>query len=302
MALTYGIGLGGTTTAADFAGAFHALFGDGVTEYGTQFNILINGFSVTLYSGYAMAAGYWLENDEPAQILLGASGNRDDRTDALAVRVNYGERKAEVAVLKGIDAAALRADPSPIRDSEGYSIILYLISVRRGVSTLTPADVEDVRGDTTLCGHILPLSGISGSVLYIYNFLVSGIDERVAAIVAQSNALIAKAAAEILALEQAAEKAGGIPQIGELYTGRLPPRLAGEWLLCDGGDVPAAYPTLSALLDGVLPDICKTTDRYRTYIYCGPEEDTTPDGYLIYQPDGSAAYETADGKIYCCLR
>lgn len=269
MALSYGIGLGGTTTAVDFAGAFHALFGDGVTEYGTQFNLLINGFSMTLYSGYAMAAGYWLENDEPTQIMLGASGNRDDRTDALAVRVNYTERKAEIAVLKDIDAAAIRADPTLIRDSDGYSIILYLISVRRGVSTLTPADVEDVRGDTALCGHIMPLSRIAGSVLYIYNFLTSGIDERVDAIVAQSNVLIAKAAAQILAMEKEAEKAGGIPEIGELTQCRRSPTPADEWVLCNGGAVPASYPALNELLDGTLPDICTATDRYRTWIYAG---------------------------------
>lgn len=269
MSLKCGFALGEKTAAADFAGAFHALFGDGVTEYGTRFNLLINGFSVTLYSGYAMAAGYWLENDEPTQIMLGASGNRDDRTDALAVRVNYGERKAEVAVLRDIDAAAIRADPSLVRNSGEYSIILYLISVRRGVSTLTPADVEDVRGDTTLCGHILPLSRIAGSVLYIYDFLTSGIDERVDAIVAQSNALIAKAAAQILALENAAEKAGGIPEIGELTQRRRNPDPADEWVLCDGGTVPASYQALSAMLDGTLPDICTATDRYRTWIYGG---------------------------------
>lgn len=272
MSLSCGFGLGGTTIAADFAGAFHALFGDGVTEYGTQFNLLINGFSVTLYSGYAMAAGYWLENDEPTQIMLGASGNRDDRTDALAVRMNYGEHKAGVAVLRDIDAAAIRADPSLIRDSDGYSIILYLISVRRGVSTLTPADVEDVRGDTALCGHILPLSRIAGSVLYIYDFLTSGIDERVDAIVAQSNVLIAKAAVEILALEKSAEKAGGIPEIGELTQCRREPSPANEWVLCNGETVPPAYPALSAMLDGTLPNVSTETDRYRTYIYGGAPE------------------------------
>lgn len=300
MSLSCGFGLGGTTTAADFAGAFHALFGDGVTEYGTQFNLLINGFSVTLYSGYAMAAGYWLENDEPTQIMLGASGNRDDRTDALTVRVNYGERKAELAVLKDIDAATIKADPTLIRDGDGYSIILYLISVRRGVSTLTPADVEDVRGDTALCGHIMPLSRIAGSVLYIYNFLTSGIDERVDAIVAQSNALIAKAAAQILALEKAAEKAGGIPEIGELTQCRREPSPADEWVLCNGNPVPARFPALRALLEGTLPDICTTYDRYRTYIYGGePQAVTVFDGFA---PKDATALVTADEKIYQVAR
>lgn len=300
MALSCGFGLGRTTTAADFAGAFHALFGDGVTEYGTQFNLLINGFSVTLYSGYAMAAGYWLENDEPTQIMLGASGNRDDRTDALAVRVNYGERKAELTVLKDINTAAIKADPALIRDSNGYSIILYLISVRRGVSTLTPADVEDVRGDTALCGHIMPLSHIAGSVLYIYNFLTSGIDDRVDAIVAQSNALIAKAAAEILALEQAAEKAGGIPGIGELYMGRRNPTPAGEWMPCNGNPVPARFPALRALLEGTLPDICTTYDRYRTYIYGGEPQAVTAFGG--FAPKDSTVLITADEQTYQVAR
>lgn len=269
MALSYGFGFGNMTTAADFAGALHALFGDGVTQYGTKFQVTINGFSITLYSGYAMAAGYWLENDEPTQVILSPSGNREDRTDALAVRVDYIERKAELAVLKDINPAEISSDPSIIRGGESYSILLYLINVRRGVTSLSSADVTDVRGDTTLCGSIRPLSSVAGSVIYIYDFLTGGIDDRLAALVEKSNALISRAAAEVARLDYAARNAGGIPEIGELTTCRRSPRPATEWVLCNGEDVPAEYPALSELLGGTLPNISQASDRYRTYIYGG---------------------------------
>lgn len=269
MSLTYGFCLDADTTmynSAQFSDAFHAVAGDGVTLQGTQLEATINGFAVTVGSGYALSAGRWLENDEPLTIPIGPSSNNDDRTDALVVRVDYTTRKASLEVLVNVDVLKL---PGELRNTAEYSIILYLIHIRRGATTLTPEDVVDLRSDSDMCGDVLPLSAIAGDVLYIYQFLTSGIDQEVARILGLSQALVAKGNAAIARLDKEIEVLGGKPEIGELLTARNNPTPEAEWLLCNGAAVPAGYPALSALLGGTLPEISTAADRYKTYIYAG---------------------------------
>lgn len=250
--------------SAQFSDAFSSVVGDGVTPHGAQMAVTINGFTATVASGYALAAGRWICNDEPLRITIKASGNNEDRTDALVVRVNYENRKAALEVLVDIDPDKLTED---YRNEREYSIALYFIRVRRGSTALTPDGITDVRADPDLCGMVVPLSAISENVLYIYNFLLSGIDKEVARILALSQKVVDRASAEITKLDAAIRQAGGGPGIGELQTVRSPP--VSGWLLCDGGPVPEQYSALSTMLNGVLPNISRAEDRYRTYIYAG---------------------------------
>lgn len=267
MSLTYGFCLDDLSSmynSAQFSDAFHSVVGDGITPQGTRLTVTVSGFTVTVGSGYALASGRWLSNDEPLVMTIRPSGNNDDRTDALVVRVNHKARKVALEILVDIDSDKL---PSVVRDENEYSIILYLIRIRRGVTTLTPEDVTDKRTNPDLCGTMVPLSTVSEDVLYIYNFLLSGIDKEVARIISLSQAVVDKANEEIEKLGSSIQNAGGGPQIGELQTVRSPP--VSGWLLCDGGPIPAEYPALSGILDGVLPNISGPEDRYRTYIYGG---------------------------------
>lgn len=267
MSLSYGFCLDELSSmydSAQFSDAFHAVAGDGITPSGARMSVNVSGFTVTVGSGYALAAGRWLENDEPLQMTINPSDDNDDRVDALAVRVNYASKKAWLEVLTNVDVDKL---PSEFRTNEDYIIILYLIRVRRGVTSLTPEDVTDKRADPDLCGTVTSLSSISGNVLYVYDFLLSGIDKRVARIISLSQEVVNKADEEIAKLDAAIQKVGGGPQIGELRTVRRPPTPG--WLLCDGSTVPDGYPVLSELLGGTLPDISNPDDRYRTYIYGG---------------------------------
>ena len=266
MSLTSGFALRDTDNSKDFADALYNVAGDGVTPQGGRFNLSVNGFTASLSSGYALAAGRWVENDEPFPLYIPPPGNNEDRVDAIAVRVDYEARKASLEVLLDVDPVAIKANPSLLRDDGQYVVVLYLIRVRRGVTALTPDDVIDLRDDVDLCGRVLPLSAIAGDVIYIYGFLTGGIDAEVARLVSLSNAVVAKADAAIAQLDAEIQQADGGAEIGELMTSRRPPSETG-WLLCDGGAVPAAYPTLSAMLDGTLPDI--PGDRYKTYIFAG---------------------------------
>lgn len=254
MSLTYGFALRPTDNSADFSNAMKAVFGNGITIEGGQFALTVNGFTVTLSAGYALAAGRWIENDEPLPLTIGPPKRNDDRVDAISVRVDYDERKATLEVLADIN-------PEDIQASDGL-LPMYLIHVRRGVTSLTPNDVTDVRGK-----RVVPLSAIAEKVLYIYNFLISGIDAEVAHIVNLSNQVAQKADTAIAELEEEIQKAGGTAGIGELIVSRNPPKPCLEWLLCNGGDVPGEYPALSEALGGTLPNI--PGDRYETYIYGG---------------------------------
>lgn len=280
MALSYGFALRPADNSAEFSNALHSIIGDGVTQQGGRVGVTVNGFTLTVSTGFAFAAGRYVENDEPYRMTIQPAGNNDDRTDALVARVDYAERKATLEILVGIDPAAIRADPSILRNDDEYSVFLYFIHVKRGATSLAPNDVTDLRDDKALCGRALPLSAISGKVLYVYNFLLSGIDKEVARIVELSDKVCAAADVEISKLDDAIKKAGGTAEIGELITTRKAPAPENEWVLCDGGNVPVVYPALSALLRGTLPDISRFYDRYRTYIYGG-----TPSGPVPPKPE-----------------
>lgn len=268
MSLKYGFSLSATDNSADFSDALNAVTGDGITPQGGKLAAAVNGFTINLSSGYALAAGRYLENDEPYPMTIGPPLNNRDRTDALAVRVDYEARKAALEILKDVDLSEIRKDPSVLRNGEQYCILLYLIQVRRGASSLSPEDITDLRDDRHLCGRVVPLSDIAGNVIYIYNFLNGGIDTEVSRLIGLSNIVIAKANAAILELEKTIKLAGGKAEIGELMISRHAPEESG-WLLCNGSAVPAAYPILSAMLGGELPDISEAVDRYKTYIFGG---------------------------------
>ncbi len=294
MSLTYGFCLGEISSlydSAQFADAFHAVIGDGITPHGYQMAAAVNGFTVTIGTGYAFSAGRWLLNDEPLSLTVNGSGDHDDRTDAVVARVDYPGRRASLEVILGADPDKL---PSELRSSEEYSIVLYIIHIRRGAASLQLGDITDLRANPDMCGTVLPLSAASRDVLYVYNFLQSGVEERIGCIMDLEQAAKEKAEREIAQfiarsdkklsdfrertesdlsdLNSSVQRLGGGPKLGDLRIACNPP--GPRWLLCDGGAVPAEYPELSALLGGTLPNISKEASRYGTYIYAGDASKT----------------------------
>lgn len=284
MALTCGFGLGELGTeynSRQFSDAIRQISGDGVCVMGGKLEMIISGFAVKLSTGYALTAGRWIENDEPFLLMIPPSGSHEDRVDAVVANVDEETRKAALEILSGVDPAA---------PPDGT---LYLIHIKRGAAFLTAENVTDIRQ------YVIPLSELSAGALRVYEFLASGIDREVARLMALSEKLVDKADAAIAELDAEIQRLGGGPGLGELMTARRKPVPAAGWILCDGGDVPRAYPELSALLGGKLPDI--PGERYPTYIYGGTpmSEDEL---HYPYVPSGSDGYVTADGEIYCCLR
>lgn len=266
MALSYGFCLDGIDslyTSAQFSEAFQAVFGDGICVYGRQFELAeILNFTVTIGTGYAIAAGRWLENDENLALTLTPSSNYEDRYDAVAIRVDYEARKVSLEILADVDPTA------PPRNEKEYCIFLYVIFVKRGATVLSADDITDVRADQTVCGYIKPFSDISSDVEYIYTFLRSGIDEDVARILARGQEVIDYAEGVIVDLDAKISAVVGTA-IGDTTTSLTRPLPNREWLLCDGASVPPEYPELSILLGGTLPNLSPEDDRWKTWIYAG---------------------------------
>lgn len=301
MSLTFGFCLGESGTkndSAQFSDAFHAVFGDGITLYRNQFSITLNGFSTSLAPGYAVAAGRWLKNEDSHTLTLPTAGNTRDRWDALAARVDYAARKVSLEVLVDVDPGALRADQSAVRGEDSYSLILYFIHVRRGATTLAPDDVTDVRGEENLCGYLLPLAQAAEKVLYVYEYLVSGLDLRLEELMDRGAKAIRTGDRAIAYLDRQAEEVTG-NALGDVLLSAVQPTPQRNWLLCNGAAVPEGYPALSELLDGVLPNLPQEDGRLRAWVFGaekrtytgGHEEDT----YLVKVPVTPAGGGTVSG-------
>lgn len=300
MSLDYGLCLGAEDreyTAEEFCSALHAVFGDGICKYGAGFGLTLGGFDLNISTGYAAAAGRYVKNTDTFTATLGPSSNTEDRYDALAVRVDYPGRRAALEVLQNVDPDAIRADPVLVRNSTEYCVILYFIHVRRGATTLSPNDVEDVRSDGGLCGNVVPLAEASGNVLYIYRYLTEGIDEKAGQLIQDSERILQKAADAVERIDAILEDKGITPVIGEVRTAVEKPLPDDEWLLCSGGTVPPEHIGLMIVIGGTLPDIQMQDGRVKAYMYAGNSSGDIPEGMcLIYASPNDIAYGKISGS------
>lgn len=272
MSLSCGFGLGKEDTeytSAQFSDAMSAFTGNGITTYGKQFSLTVNGFTATINTGYSLISGRYIENDESRPLSIPLPSNYGDRTDAIVLSVNYEEREISVEVISGVDELAVRQDPSILRQNGKYCCVLYFIHIRRGSTSIDTKDIVDVRGDKKLCGWIYPLSMLTKRILHVYRYATTGVDEDLNRVVNAANQLVVRSDQAISAVQEQIKNLSAGYEIGELMSLRGTPEPANEWLLCDGSAVPEEFGELNIALKGNLPNISRATDRYRTYIYGG---------------------------------
>lgn len=259
MAITYGFCLGPDNTmytAGEFSEAFGKAFGDGVCEWGRRFETDVNGLALSVGTGYGLAAGRWVCNDEPLQIAVRPGPSHADRTDLLALQADRPARKATLALLPDTGPDNLPAEP--------YTVPLYSLHVKRGATSLLPGDLTDLRT------FVPPLSAVSADALRAYNFVTGGIDQEIARILGLGQQIIDKGTAAIEHINTVIESQNAGPGLGELQTSHSRPAPISQWLLCDGSPTPALYPVLAALIGDKLPRIVPRDPRFPTYIFAGP--------------------------------
>lgn len=283
MALTYGFCLGeqgSLTPSSEFAETFRALIGDGVCPFGSRFELTADDtMYLTIGTGFALVAGYWLKVDEATPIRVSPSHNNYDRYDAVVVRLTKSLRKVELLVAEGIPAGVPQ-EYSPLRTEDIYEIVLYNVFVGMGVSSIGLSKVEDVRTNTSLCGYVMPMDQVASGVIRVYEYLMgNGVDQKVQDILLEAQRIQKKAQAQIGVVEnrvsqtlksmEAAMSAASVsPLVGEisqLHEDLVPP----DYLLCDGSTIPSKYSDLISLIGPTLPNIPLPDSRFKTWIYAG---------------------------------
>ena len=183
-------------------------------------------------------------------------------------RANIPEKSLSLVVVQG-KASAFPSPYVPTRNSDLYEIVLCSILVRMGTTQILPEDLTDTRGDSSLCGIISPLSEVANQIIYVDQFLKSGIDQEVDRLEKLAESIMDKANDTIGSIEQIMNKANVSSRVGDVKTLHGDPP-SPSWLLCDGSNVPSSYPELMRLLsDGKLPNIQWTDSRFKSYIYAG---------------------------------
>lgn len=268
--LSYGFCLGeenSKSNSADFSGAFRALLGDGVCKgYGDEYAVLsTTSRDITLETGFALVGGRWAENDEEMTLTVAVPDNKYDRYDAVILRSDTVAKTVAPVVVTG-RASVFPRQYEPVRNDAVYEIVLCHIFVPLGSTQVLPEHIIDTRPNKDICGIIESFATVANQISYIYNFLTSGIDERVQDLIDKSNNIILDGEDVIAAIEQATALAGIKTEVGEIqFLATVP---ADGWLECNGQEVPQEHPELLALMERT-PNIHYGNENITAWIYAG---------------------------------
>lgn len=279
MALSYGFCLDEPDklySSKDFSDAFQAVFGNGITDFGSQFSLSVSdGFDISIGPGYAMVQGRWVKNDDSINLTIQPSSNNKDRYDALVIVENEDDRSASVEIATDLSKYTPRVGTaivgiSSLGEAEEIPnhIRPYLFYVRQGETSLEESDIKDTRANTDTCGYIIKLSELSGDVNYVFNFFNSEISKEVARLVALTETSVNEASKAVAEIDAKISKASGT-SIGDIVESLSRPLPTVEWLLCDGSRIPSQYSRLIEAIGANLPLLFSKDERYKKWIYAG---------------------------------
>lgn len=147
-------------TADQISHIFNGLITDGVYEsIGNKLVVEPNsGMTVQIGTGRGWFGGRWVNNDSNYLLTLEGSDVLLNRYCAVCVRVDNSDsgRKAE-PYLKYSSFANSPVKPTMERTETVKEYCLAHIYIKAGVTSITAADIEDTRGDTSLCGWVTGL-------------------------------------------------------------------------------------------------------------------------------------------------
>lgn len=140
---------------ADFAKFFSVWFANGVfinVGGGLKVAASNNGMSITLKSGAANINGrvYYLNNDQTFTVPV--ASNAQDRTDSLVIRLNLSSRV--------INAVYKNSDTTVTRNDNVTELQVAKITVPKSASTISDANVADMRSNDDVCGLASPTDPI----------------------------------------------------------------------------------------------------------------------------------------------
>lgn len=131
------------------------LVGDGVfPNPSTQLQVLANGgMTVAVQAGQGWIDGHKMINDAALPLTIAAADVLLNRIDRIIFYVDYSAREMGIAVKRGTLATNPTA-PALTRTAARFEMCLATISVTKGLSAITQANITDTRGDSTVCGYV----------------------------------------------------------------------------------------------------------------------------------------------------
>lgn len=136
------------TTEAQFSQLFRRLNRDGVwgSPAGTELKVTgdSTGMNVKVAVGYAMVRGHFYSNDSILTLTVTAA-NTSPRIDLVVLRLDPTANTITAVVKAGTPAASPVAPSLTVTDTGTYEVTIASIEVAANASTITAANVTDLR-------------------------------------------------------------------------------------------------------------------------------------------------------------
>lgn len=131
------------------------LVGDGVfPNPSTQLQVLAgSGMTVLVQPGQGWIDGHKMISDAVVTLNVAAANALLNRIDRIIFYVDYTAREMGIAVKQGTAAASPQA-PALTRTTARYEMCLATVSVTKGLTAITQANITDTRGDSNVCGYV----------------------------------------------------------------------------------------------------------------------------------------------------
>lgn len=144
-----------TYNADQLSSMFEGLISDGVYEnVGDAFQVTADsGMNVHVGTGRAFVNSKWVKNTAPISVTINDAHVLLNRYTAIVLRLDISNREISVETIDGT-AASTPSKPAIVRSSSYYDLLLAYIYVGAGVTSITQANIEDQRANTTYCGWV----------------------------------------------------------------------------------------------------------------------------------------------------
>lgn len=135
-------------SSADFDELFKMFFTSGVRlTNGTDLKVNAKtGLTVTIKAGRAFLDGKWYNLPEDTDLTLPANTTSNPLKYAICITKDQSQRKCTRSYRTG--------DMTPVRSSSKYELIIAIVTVGVGVSSISQSNIQDTRADSEYCGLV----------------------------------------------------------------------------------------------------------------------------------------------------
>lgn len=135
-------------SSSDFDELFKMFFTSGVRlTDGTDLKVNAKtGLTVTVKAGRAFLDGKWYSLPEDTDLTLPANTTSNPLKYAICITKDQSQRKCTRSYRTG--------DMTPVRSSSKYELIIAIVTVGVGVSSISQSNIQDTRADLEYCGLV----------------------------------------------------------------------------------------------------------------------------------------------------